>query len=116
MSNALAESQASSGVIVATGTGATGWCRSISLERGSQLPLPAPSEPRLVWFVREAWPSPATGTAMTEGELADKELSLTIKSDRLVAFGDGIEVDPLTLTWGQSVRIGRAESALRLVA
>jgi hypothetical protein len=23
---------------------------------------------------------------------------------------------PLTLTWGQSVRIGRAESALRLVA
>lgn len=112
----LAESQASSGVIVATGTGATGWCGSVALERGSQLPLPVPSEPRLVWFVREAWPSPATGTALTEGELVGNELRLTIKSDRLVAFGDGIEADSLILTWGQTVSIGRAATALRLVA
>ncbi|WOP19137.1 hypothetical protein [Raineyella sp. LH-20] len=112
----LAEPQASSGVIVATGTGATGWCRSVSLERASQLPLPSPTEPRLLWFVREAWPSPATGTALTEGQLVDAELHLTIASDRLVAFGDGIEADSLTLTWGQTVRIGRAETALRLVA
>ncbi|MGL5810657.1 MAG: hypothetical protein ACRCYQ_11990 [Nocardioides sp.] len=117
--NADAESQASSGVIVATGTGATGWCRSISLERASQLRLPAPSEARLVWFVREAWPSPATGTTLTEGELtllSGDELSLTVTSDRLVAFGDGIEADSLSLTWGQTVRIGSAEQALRLVA
>ena len=110
------ESQASSGVIVATGTGATGWCRSVALERGSQLVLPAPSEPRLVWFVREAWPSPASDTNLTEGELVGTELSMTIKSDRLVAFGDGIEADALSLSWGQTVRIGRASRALRLVA
>ena len=110
------ESQASSGIIVATGTGATGWCRSVSQERGSQLRLPAPNESRLVWFVREAWPSPATGTSLTEGELIGSELSLTIKSDRLVAFGDGIEGDSLALTWGQTVRIGIAATALRLVA
>lgn len=114
--DALAEPQASSGVIVATGTGATGWCRSVALERASQLPLPSPTEPRLLWFVREAWPSPATGTALTEGQLVDAELHLTIASDRLVAFGDGIEADSLTLTWGQTVRIGRAETALRLVS
>lgn len=109
------EAQASSGVIVATGTGATGWCRSVALERHSSLHLPTPADPRLVWFVREAWPSPATGTTLTEGELTGTELALTIKSDRLVAFGDGIESDALTLTWGQTVRIGKSTKALRLV-
>jgi NAD kinase len=114
--DASGEAQASSGVIVATGTGATGWCRSVALERHSRLALPSPSEPRLAWFVREAWPSPATGTTLTEGELIGTELSLTIKSDRLVAFGDGIEADALTLTWGQTVRIGQSTKALRLVS
>jgi hypothetical protein len=69
----------------------------------------------LVWFVREAWPSPATGTTLTEGELAGSDLMLTVKSDRLVAFGDGIEGDALTLTWGQDIRIGLADTVLRLV-
>lgn len=110
------EAQASSGVLVSTGTGATGWCRSVAVERRTSIAPPMPSEPRLVWFVREAWPSPATGTTLTEGELVSADLALTVESDRLVAFGDGVEADSLTLTWGQSVRIGRAATALRLVA
>lgn len=114
--DARPESQASSGVIVSTGTGATGWCSSIALERHSAMSLPSPYDPRLVWFVREAWPSPATGVGLTEGELTAGELALTVASDHLVAFGDGIEDDSLTLTWGQTVRIGRADRALRLVA
>lgn len=40
----------------------------------------------------------------------------TKTSDRLVAFGDGIEADALTLTWGQTVRIGQSTKALRLVS
>lgn len=110
-----AEYQASSGIIVATGTGATGWSRSISLERGSELRLPDPQEKRLVWFVREAWPSPATTVSSTEGELSDSELVVVVQSDAAVAFGDGIESDALTLTWGQTLRISQAPTALRLV-
>ncbi|WP_328718019.1 hypothetical protein OHT52_00250 [Streptomyces sp. NBC_00247] len=111
-----AEAQASSGVLVGTGTGATGWLRSLWQERGSTLRLPAPSDPRLLWFVREAWPSPVTGTSMVAGELGrGRRLRLTVESDRMVVFGDGMESDALELTWGQSVRIGVSPTSLRLV-
>ncbi len=89
------EQQASSGIIVGTGTGATGWCRSVSQQRRSSLPLPQPSERALAWFVREAWPSPATGTSLTEGVLSDDVLQLSARSDELVVFGDGLEHDCL---------------------
>lgn len=111
-----AEEQASSGVIVSTGTGATGWCRSAWLERHSPLSLPAPDAATLAWFVREAWPSPATGTTRTEGLLdAGEELTLEVASDRLVCFGDGIESDSLAVSWGQRVVVRRSERTLRLV-
>lgn len=110
------EAQASSGILVGTGTGATGWLRSLWLERGSGLALPAPADRRLLWFVREAWPSPATGTTRTAGELsATERLRVTVECDRLVAFGDGMEADALTLTWGQTVRLGVCDTALRLL-
>jgi NAD kinase len=111
-----AEAQASSGLIVATGTGGTGWCRSAWLERHSPLALPAPAEARLAWFVREAWPSPATGTALTEGSLAGREaLEVTAESDQLVLFGDGVESDTVPLTWGQTARLRIAPRSLRLL-
>ncbi|MFJ1708822.1 hypothetical protein [Kitasatospora sp. NPDC088346] len=109
------ESQASSGVLVGTGTGATGWCRSTWLERRSSLDLPGPGAPAVAWFVREAWPSPLTGTGQVQGLLAGGErLTLTVESDQLVAFGDGVESDALRLTWGQTVRLGVAAERLRL--
>lgn len=108
------ERQSSSGVVVSTGTGATGW--GASLKRGRHMgELPVPTSPSLAWFVREAWPSPYTGIDNTEGILAaGEELSLTVASESLVLFGDGMESDRLTLTWGQSVRVSRAPRALYL--
>lgn len=109
------EAQASSGLVVATGTGATGWCRSLWLERRSTLALPGPTDAGLAWFVREAWPSPATGTSYTEGLLAGAELRIRVESERMVVFGDGIETDRLDLTWGQSLSVARSDHRLHLV-
>ncbi|HET9050354.1 MAG TPA: hypothetical protein VFO60_01545 [Candidatus Dormibacteraeota bacterium] len=114
--NGRTERQASSGLLVGTGTGATGWCRSAWLERHSTLALPRPTDQDLAWFVREAWPSPATGATLTEGALGSGEaLRVTVDSDRLVAFGDGVETDALALTWGQSIEIRAASRTLHLV-
>jgi hypothetical protein len=111
------ERQSSSGLIASTGTGATGWCRSIWQQSQSELALPRPDEDRIAWFVREAWPSPTTGTALVEGELGpDDELRIVAETDGLVAFGDGIESDRLTLGWGQEARLHLAGTHLRLAA
>ncbi|MET7282018.1 hypothetical protein ABZS29_27560 [Kribbella sp. NPDC005582] len=109
------ERQSSSGILIGTGTGSTGWCRSAWQERRSPLTLPGPIDPVLCWFVREAWPSPATGTDNTEGLLkAPDTLTITAESD-LVVFGDGMESDTLTLTWGQRLEIGVAPIKLHQV-
>lgn len=111
------ERQSSSGILIGTGTGATGWCRSIWQERRSALQLPAPTDTDLCWFVREAWPSPATGTSHTEGALAhDQGLQVLCETDGLVLFGDGIETDRITLAWGQAVTIRAAPQRLNLVS
>ena len=115
-SDGVHEAQASSGVVVSTGTGATGWCRSLWLEHRSGLELPSPTDEVLAWFVREAWPSPVTGTAYTEGLLADGgSLTLRAQSEHLVVFGDGIESDHLDVAWGQTVTVAQAERSLHLV-
>lgn len=66
--------------------------------------------------MREAWPSPTTGTRRVAGELGGGQgLQLTVESDRIVVFGDGMENDSLELTWGQSIRLGIASTSLHLV-
>lgn len=105
--------QSSSGLIAATGTGATGWAASISRERHSRMTLPGPEDRNLVWFAREPWPGPGLDADTNEGLISD-ELVVTCTSDQLVLFADGLESDRIAVTWGQDVRITCADQRLML--
>lgn len=112
------ERHSSSGLIVATGTGSTGWARSVHGCHRSPLELPTPTDPELVFFVREAFPSGRTGTSLTEGRV-DVSDSLRVRSEMNaggVLFGDGIEEDRIELVWAREVTVRRAERALCLAA
>lgn len=111
------ERQSSSGLIVASGTGSTGWARSIHAERNALTSLPDPTEMALAFFVREAWPSPATGTALTEGRLegSDQLVVISEMDEGGTVFGDGIENDRIALRWGQRMEIRLAETCLNMV-
>lgn len=112
------EQQSSSGVLVATGTGATGWAASVNRERGNPVALPGPTDAALAWFVREAWPSAFTQTGLTAGVLPGGEgLELTCElGEGGTVFADGIEADHLELAWGQRVTVTTSQRRLRLVA
>lgn len=111
------ERQSSSGLICATGTGATGWARSITAQRGLREGLPAATDGRLAWFVREPFPSVSTGTSLDHGTVADGE-ALEIVSEMGeggTIFADGIEQDPVEFLGPQTVRISVAKERLELV-
>lgn len=87
------EDQSSSGLIVASGTGATGWARSISEATGLDLSL-APDERAVGYWVREPFPSVATATRLRAGKLTDADLVVTSRmNEGGVVFADGIEQD-----------------------
>ncbi|MCI4063550.1 hypothetical protein MRQ36_13545 [Micromonospora sp. R77] len=110
------ERHSSSGVVIGSGTGATGWCASIARDRPGAPQPPAPEEPALCWYVREAWPSPVTGVGLTAGRITGAErLELVAESDGLVAFADGLEGDRLALSWGQRLTVDVAPRRLTLV-
>ncbi len=111
------ELQSSSGMIITTGTGATGWARSIHRERRTEVVLPKPEERRLAFFVREAFPSVATGTSLADGELCDGDTLEVVSrmNGAGVIFGDGIEDDRVAFHWGSRARLRVADEKLRLV-
>ncbi len=111
------ERQSSSGIVVSTGTGATGWARSLHGAYRVDVTLPEPAEPRLAFYVREAFPSVATGTGLVGGAIdAQGELAVISEmNEGGTVFGDGIEEDRLELRWGMRARVRVAREKLRLV-
>ena len=110
------ERHSSSGVIVSTGTGATGWARSLSVAIGRSVSI-APTDPRLAFFVREPWPSVATGAKVAFGEFGAETRfqMLSNMNEGGVIFADGVEQDHLMFGWGRKVAIGLSSRTLNLV-
>jgi len=110
------ESQSSSGLIVSSGTGATGWARSLMESMHVPLTL-KPDEQALAYFVREAFPSVATGTAIRAGKI-DQGTPIHVTSrmnEGGVIFADGIEQDHLNFDWGRMTELAIAKRRLNLV-
>ena len=120
------ENQSSSGIIVATGAGSTGWLTSVytsaySLSRAEKKDRRNVSIPweadYLSFVVREAFPSKTTKTNILSG-LVTKNSSLKITSHMLddgVIFSDGIEQDHILFPAGTTVTIAPAERKFNLV-
>lgn len=120
------ERQSSSGVIVSTGAGSTGWLSSVRTMaervgaffggRSIQPLQMAWNDPRLFYVVREPFISKHSQATNVVGWLEDPEAlhieSLMPQSGTI--FSDGMEVDCLRFTSGMTVRIGPAPQRARL--
>lgn len=110
------EFQSSSGMIFATGTGMTGWAKSILTATHERLTLD-PATAAAAFLVREPWPSMHFGANLRSGLVQDGDsvqLSSCINDGGLV-FADGIERDFLHFDWGTELRLGVAPERLNLV-
>ena len=115
------ENQSSSGVIVSTGFGSSGWFQSILAgssgfvrDTRSSFKLKeglAWQARRLRFTVREPFPSMTTGVSLVFGEISS-HTPLRLESqmpEKGVIFSDGIEADYLTFNSGTILSVGVAE-------
>lgn len=124
------EDQSSSGIIVSTGLGSTGWMRSIlaganGIAAAASGRKKKPREPQafpwdadyLYFSVREPWPSKTSGAAITFGKVtAEQPLGLRSQMpENGVIFSDGIEADFMQFNSGTQATIGIAGRKGRLV-
>jgi len=119
------ETQSSSGIIVSTGFGSTGWFQSIlagalGVAGNESHPLKngfAWHEKRLQFTVREPFPSQITGTSLVFGAITPKT-PLTLESqmpENGVIFSDGIEADYLAFNAGTVATIALAANQGQLI-
>lgn len=124
--NSKTEEQSSSGLIVSTPAGSTGWLSSIfnmaygvtsMFEKNIQPKRPKLKENELLFAVREPFQSIRTQTGITAG-LIKNQNHLTIESlmpTSGVIFSDGIESDFLMFNSGAIATIGIAPETAKLV-
>lgn len=128
MWNGQRENQSSSGIIVSTGLGATGWFRSVMAQARrmaeifscgaiEEAPL-AWDDNRLTFVVREPYPSRATQAGIVFGKIEegdDFRIVSKMPADG-VLFSDGIEDDLIAFHAGSEISVRVAERKGQLVA
>ena len=128
------ETHSSSGVIVSTGLGSTGWLKSLlagadaisaAVHGGSTAAAAKPPLPPMGWnadylyfTVREPFPSHTTAATLVFGAVTGREpLRLTSQMpENGVIFSDGIEADFLEFNSGAEAQIAVAARKGRLVS
>lgn len=121
------ELQSSSGVLVSTGLGSTGWLRSVltgasTISGGSERQEIlengiAWDSDELVFSVREPFPSQVTGSDIVFGKIERKRvLTLTSRmADGGVLFSDGVIGDAIEFNSGMAVEVRLAKEVGRLI-
>ena len=124
--NNKTEEHSSSGLLVSTKAGSTGWLSSVfnmaygvagMFEKNIKLKRPKLNDNDLLFAVREPFQSIRTQTGITAGLLKGQN-SLTIESlmpTNGVIFSDGIETDFLKFNSGTIATIGLADEKAKLV-
>jgi hypothetical protein len=128
--NGAGEAQSSSGVIVATGAGSSGWLSSVfNMQRGLNawtFSSEQPESPRwqmqwqerkLAWVVREPFVSRHSSAELVVGTIeSGGELVLeSLMPEGGAVFSDGIESDYLEFNSGTTVRVRIADQQARIV-
>lgn len=121
------EAQSSSGVIISTGAGSTGWLSSIfnmassvvtffGGSGGKELKL-AWEDPRLVFVVREPFISKYSRANLTTGILESGQTLIleSLMPSGGVIFSDGVEADYLSFNSGAVATISASKNAAKLV-
>jgi hypothetical protein len=128
------EPQSSSGVLIATGAGSTGWLSSVfNMAAGlagafsrAAAPVAAGAphamrleweDPRLVYVVREPFASKSSRTSLVAGVIEPGE-EIAVESEMPsngVIFSDGVEADYIEFNAGATARIRTAQRKARLV-
>lgn len=124
----VAENQSSSGIIVSTGAGSTGWYRSLitgahglangNTGVGEELYRWDPEREELRFTIREPFISRASTATIAAGRLGPQdtlELSSQMPQNGVI-FGDGVEEDFLTFNSGAIATIGLASRRVHLVS
>jgi NAD kinase len=126
------ETQSSSGVIVSTGAGSTGWMSSVynmmdgmvtfaTRRRVEEVPRleMAWDTPYLAWVVREPFRSRHSDASMVAGLISGDDDQLELQSlmpSGGCLFSDGIEDDYVAFNSGTTVKIGVAKQRAMLVS
>lgn len=124
------ENHSSSGIIISTGLGSTGWLKSVLRGAASiagvfaQENVEIKDDGRFAWnaeqlcfSVREPFPSTSTGTAIVFGEISrGKPMNLVSQmAGNGVIFSDGIEADFLEFNSGMQATIMVADKCGQLI-